>query len=177
MLRCRSRPSSECRSSAGAVCALFRSRDSRRCVPPLVSTKLMPLAQSSELPPPSATIESTRSGSTKPATGFDHRAVGVFAEVVIREHRNLFRLERSDDRRDMTGSGDTRIGHQKRSAESEVFWRAGRRARRPLARTPPVCAAQNRRAPSAVDSTILITSLLDRTLATSSSRSATRSKL
>jgi hypothetical protein len=31
--------------------------------PPLVSRKLIPFAQSSELPPPSATMESTRSGS------------------------------------------------------------------------------------------------------------------
>ena len=59
-----------------------RIPDSRASTPPLVSTKLMPLAQSSELPPPSATSESIACEAAATRPGLDHAAVGVGVEAV-----------------------------------------------------------------------------------------------
>jgi hypothetical protein len=47
-----------------------------RMAPPPARRKLMPLAQSRELPPPSATIEPQQSHSTVDVAGRDHSAIG-----------------------------------------------------------------------------------------------------
>ena len=74
----------------------------------------MPFAQSSELPPPSATMESTPAEAATRASGFDHVGVGVGIEVVKRRDLDA----RIRQRR--AGARDVARLDQPRSATSSV---------------------------------------------------------
>ena len=71
--RCRCRPWSEQRSSAASAAWPCRSPSNRACLPPLVRTKLMPLAQSSELPPPRPMMRIDAARGGEHAARLDHR--------------------------------------------------------------------------------------------------------
>jgi len=79
----------------------------------------MPFAQSSELPPPSATIESTQRRRER-ATGLDHRSVGVFAEIVKGEDFDAGCDEQLPRLVDVAARDHPLIGDEQRAIESEI---------------------------------------------------------
>jgi hypothetical protein len=69
-------------------------------LPPFVSTKLIPLAQS--------------------AASVDHGAVRVFAEIVIRRHVNACRFERLHRNADVTRGHQPLVGNEQRALHCEL---------------------------------------------------------
>ena len=79
---------------AASACGPCRSPCNRACVPPLVSRKLMPLAQSMALPPPTLTIRSMLQRPGEGDAGLDVVVGRVFLDVVEDEDLQARRPQR-----------------------------------------------------------------------------------
>ena len=100
--------------------------------PPLVSRKLIPLAQSSELPPPRPMIESMFKWRSKLASRFNHSRVRIDFEIVKAKDFDSGLSQRRDCFVDVTRRNQTTIGDQQRPLKlqfarqlAETFNRAG----------------------------------------------------
>ena len=80
----------------------------------------MPLAQSSELPPPRATMESTRLDAANTPSGFHHAAVGVGVEVVEAEGGDAGLGQEALRTADVAGGDQPRVGHEERPGEAQL---------------------------------------------------------
>ena len=80
----------------------------------------MPLAQSSELPPPKPMMASTSEAGGVGAAGLDHVAVGVLAELVKREGGEAGLLQRSHGGGDGAGRDEAGIGDEQDAGEPEI---------------------------------------------------------
>ena len=80
----------------------------------------MPFAQSSELPPPTATIESTRQRRRDGPPGLDHARVGIGVEVVERERPHALRVQERRGALHLPGRDDPAIGDEQRARERQL---------------------------------------------------------
>ena len=80
----------------------------------------MPFAQSSELPPPTATIESTRQDAATARPGVDHARIGIGVEVVKRERLHALRVQQRRGALHLSGRDDPAIGDQQRARERQL---------------------------------------------------------
>ena len=127
-----------------------RSRDSRDISPPLVSRKLIPLAQSSELPPPSrddrVDAPPARRSVAPCATIV---AVRVRAELVKSAPPGSMRDSSGQlDRRGVAGLDDARVGDEQRAVKAEIASERPVRSPRAHAEDRPRARAGNRTGPS-----------------------------
>ena len=79
----------------------------------------MPLAQSSELPPPRPIERVDPERRRKRSSGFDHRRVGILTEIVERNRGNPGSVEGAHRRGDVPGLDEAGIGHEQRPAKPQ----------------------------------------------------------